>query len=165
MILAPVGDFPQDLLEELSFRTAIPMGGRRINLDVAFDAGRRQYHSTILIEELKKAYPGTVIGATSLDLFIPVLTFVFGEAEMPGRAAIFSMHRLRQEFYGLPPDGDLLIERSLKELNHELGHTAGLAHCRDPFCVMSSSASVERVDSKDTAFCPACDARVRSRSL
>ena len=74
-----------------------------------------------------------------MDLYIPVLTFVFGEAQLSDGGAVVSAHRLRQEFYGMPTDPELLHERLLKESLHELGHTYGLRHCPDYTCVMSSS--------------------------
>jgi len=160
LILVPIGDFPAELLEELSRRTRIPVGPARIDPQAAWHPCRRQYDSTRLLAELKAHYEGTVVAATACDLFIPVLTFVFGEAEMPGRVAIFSVHRLREEFYGLPPNPEVLLGRALRELWHELGHLFGLAHCRDAACVMSSSHSVEQVDVKDECFCGACYARV-----
>jgi archaemetzincin len=91
-----------------------------------------------------------------MDLYIPVLTFVFGEAQLKDGAAVVSAHRLRQEFYGMPADTDLLHERLLKEALHELGHTYGLRHCPDYTCVMSSSTGVERIDLKNAEFCPNC---------
>jgi archaemetzincin len=156
VILVPIGDFPEALLAELSRRTKIPLGPNRINPAVAWNPARGQYDSTRLLAELKAHYPDTVIGATACDLFIPVLTFVFGEAEMPGRSAIFSIHRLREEFYGLPPNPALLASRAVRELWHELGHLHGLAHCRDAACVMSAANSVEQVDTKGESYCPVC---------
>jgi archaemetzincin len=96
------------------------------------------------------------LGVTDLDLYIPVLTFVFGEAQLAGGRAVVSTLRLRQEFYGLPADPELLGERLLKEALHELGHTYGLRHCPDYTCVMSSSNGVERIDLKSAEFCPTC---------
>ncbi len=156
MILVPIGDFPSQVLQNLSRRTAIPLGPARVDPAVAWNPMRGQYDSTRLISELKTRYDGTVIGATMCDLFIPVLTFVFGEAEMPGRAAVFSIHRLREEFYGLPPDFERLEKRALRELRHEVGHLKGLAHCPDWSCIMSSAHSVERVDSRRDEYCEDC---------
>jgi len=100
-----------------------------------------------------------VLGVADSDLFIPILTFVFGEAQLgpaDATAALVSMYRLRQEFYGMPPDPETLSARLLKEALHELGHTFGLRHCADYRCVMSSSPSVENIDLKLAQFCPAC---------
>ena len=125
----------------------------------AVDHFRKQAHSTAILARLAQwpAEDGvTLLGVTEADLFVPVLTFVFGEAQMPGRAAIVSLHRLREEYYGLPPDETRLEERLLKEAMHELGHTRGLRHCDDWRCVMTSSHAVEKLDVKGVGFCPQC---------
>jgi archaemetzincin len=97
-----------------------------------------------------------VLGVTEHDLYIPILTFVFGEAQLEARGALVSLHRLRQEFYGLPADSQLLAQRLLKESIHELGHTLGLRHCADYQCAMSPAHAVERIDVKLAEFCAAC---------
>jgi archaemetzincin len=163
-VLTPVGDFPPDLLEEIAGRSRLEIRAARVDPAPALSPARGQYDSTRLLIEMKRQFPGAlVVGATECDLFIPVLTFVFGEAEMPGRVAIFSTHRLREEFYGLPPNRELLLARAVRELRHEYGHLHGLAHCRDWACVMSSSHSVERVDAKSDAYCRECQERLRAR--
>ncbi len=163
MLLVPVGDFPRDLLTEISSLAQIPVSPVRLDPAVALNPSRGQYESTRLLAELKGRFPvGTIIGAAACDLYIPVLTFVFGEAEMPGRAAIFSIHRLREDFYGLPSDRPLLTRRALRELWHEAGHLRGLPHCPDWNCVMSSSHSVERVDLKSERYCPDCERKLKS---
>jgi archaemetzincin len=160
-VLVPVGAFPPRLLEALSETTGMAIAPAAVDPAGALSPARRQYDSTRLLIALRERYPeGLVVGATACDLYIPVLTFVFGEAEMPGRAAIFSIHRLREEFYGLPPNPPLLLSRALRELWHEFGHLHGLAHCRDWSCVMSSSHSVERVDTKTDRYCAECRARL-----
>ena len=55
-----------------------------------------------------------LLGVTERDLYIPILTFVFGEAQI-GSSAIVYYHRLTQEFYGLPSDLDLFANRLLIE--------------------------------------------------
>lgn len=158
--MVPVGEFPPDLLERLARRTRMGIGPIRVDPSPAWNPDRRQYDSSRLVAALKATYDGVVVGATALDLFVPVLTFVFGEAEMPGRAGIFSIHRLREEFYGLPRSPELLESRALRELLHEYGHLRGLVHCPDWACVMSSAHSVERVDAKTDRFCPQCAGRL-----
>ena len=93
---------------------------------------------------------------TDVDLFIPILEYVFGEAELSGGRGVVSTYRLRQEFYGLPPDPALLIERIIKEVRHEWGHALGLRHCRRFDCVMRASPSVDQIDSKGDGFCEDC---------
>ncbi len=154
--LVPIGAFPLELLTELAQRARLPLGSEPLDPAPAYHPGRGQYDSTRLLLELRTRYRAPVVGAADVDLFIPVLTFVFGEAELGGQAAVFSIHRLREEFYGLPPNRDRLLERALRELLHETGHLIGLSHCQDASCVMSPSHSVELVDVKEAAYCSAC---------
>ena len=128
-----------------------------VDVSFAFDAARRQYHSTAILAHLDRTFrDDRVLGIAAVDLFVPIFTFVFGEAQISGRCALVTMHRLRQEFYGLPADPSLTDERLLKEAVHELGHTFGLRHCQDWTCVMTSSHSVDRLDLKSSDFCVAC---------
>lgn len=132
--------------------------------DFAFHPERGQYHSSELLERIAQSVnwkTWRVLGVTPVDLYIPILTFVFGEAQMGGNCAVVSYARLRQEFYGLPADMNLLARRLLIESVHELGHTLDLHHCQDYRCVMSSSHSVEWIDLKEHTFCADCAARAR----
>lgn len=125
----------------------------------AFDPARQQYYSTQILAELaaRPLAKGTrLLGIVSSDLFIPILTFVFGEAQLQGACAVVSTFRLRQEFYGLPSNLALLHERLLKESAHELGHTLGMPHCDDYSCVMAPSHGVEWIDLKRSSFCQSC---------
>lgn len=168
--LVPVGDVPRHYLDSLAeglaprLHVACSIESRSLDVAFAFDPLRGQYNSTgILKRLLTKAGSETwrVLGVAEADLFIPILSFVFGEAQLGpthGAGAVVSLHRLRQEFYGMPPDPELQAERLLKESLHELGHTLGLRHCSDYRCVMSSSHAVENIDLKRAEFCPACAA-------
>jgi archaemetzincin len=125
----------------------------------AYDARRRQHASGVILRWLLEAGPGTgkVLGVTDRDLFIPILTYVFGEAQLGGSAAVVSTARLADT-----PDaaGPKFVERLEKEALHEVGHAFGLVHCGDPRCVMSRSSGVKDVDAKDAALCPECRGRV-----
>lgn len=144
---------------------SVPHPVRRIDLAVDlqpyYAPDRRQHHATLLLATLLRHLPAPeakIVGVTSEDLFIPVLTFVFGQSQLGGPAAIVSTHRLHNEFYGLPADEGLLGARAAKEVLHELGHAYGLVHCRDQRCVMRSSTYVEEVDLKEAQFCRTCAA-------
>jgi len=126
----------------------------------AYNVARGQYHSsrilTGILGYVERSGANCVLGITKVDLYVPPLNFVFGEAKCPGGAAIVSLCRLRSEFYGQPTDQDLFLERSAKEAVHEVGHTLGLRHCRNPACVMSFSNNIQMVDAKECKFCERC---------
>jgi archaemetzincin len=167
--LLPVGEIGSLLLEDLrqglgaEFRARCEILPRRLEPEFALHSERRQYHSTEILRHMERAVPREcwrLLGVTTHDLYMPILTFVFGEAQLNHTCAVVSSHRLRQEFYGLPPNPGLLRDRLLKEAVHELGHTFGLTHCRDYECVMAASHAVERIDLKGSHFCGACRSRV-----
>jgi len=125
----------------------------------AFDAQRRQYSSVHILRSLLNLKPegeNRLLGITEVDLFIPMLSFVLGQAQLGGPTALVSVARLRQEFYGLPPDPPLLRARAIKEAVHEIGHTFGLTHCADSTCPMSLSNHVRHVDTKGATLCSRC---------
>lgn len=125
----------------------------------AFDPRRNQYNSTAVISSVLEQFGGNdqkVLGITGVDLFVPVLMFVFGEAQLDGTAALVSTFRLDETLYGLPANRTLLQERLVKEAIHELGHTFGLIHCHNYDCVMHSSTSVEEIDVKSALLCRSC---------
>lgn len=132
--------------------------------ELAFDSSRGQYNSRILLAQLLQHHrhdAGRILGVTGVDLFIPVLTYVFGEAQLDGRAAVVSTHRLDNQLYGLAADPELLFERLVKEAVHELGHTYNLVHCQTHPCVMMSSTYVENIDLKSERFCARCHKGLR----
>ena len=153
-----------NLLEDLAgalariFRTLCQIRPEPVDVSFALDAGRRQYYSTAILQRLERQCDpdARILGVTLCDLFVPVLTFVFGEAQLDGNCAAVSLARLREEAYGLPACEALLRERLRKEAVHELGHTYGLRHCADWRCVMTSSHAVERLDVKSAEFCASC---------
>ncbi|UCG94914.1 MAG: archaemetzincin family Zn-dependent metalloprotease [Candidatus Aerophobus sp.] len=130
-----------------------------IHLEEGRDPIRNQYNSTWILSQLLKQVPEEsckILGVTEKDLYVPVLTYVFGEAQLNGKAAVVSIYRLRDELYGLPKNPQRLKERLEKEAIHELGHTFGLIHCRNPECVMYPTTYAEEIDYKSKNFCRVC---------
>jgi len=163
--LLPVGNPDARLLEWLrqalfeKFRVPADVLSPALDPAFALHAERQQFHSSEMLYAMQRYVDKDtwrLLGVTERDLYIPILTFVFGEAQMGGSAAIVSYHRLTQEFYGLPPDLDLLANRLLIESVHELGHTLRLTHCDDFQCAMAPSHAVEYIDIKDSGFCEDC---------
>jgi archaemetzincin len=163
--ILPIGNVDDGLLKDLrpaieeTFRVPCEVLPVRLDPEFAFHGERQQYHSSEILHRMQSfltADSWRMLGISAVDLYIPILTFVFGEAQMGGPCAVVSAHRLRQEFYGLPPDRDLFRQRVIKEAVHEVGHTLNLTHCDDYRCVMASSHAVEWIDLKESALCNAC---------
>ncbi len=125
------------------------------------DPRRGQHSSTKILGWLAANRPAgavRVLAITDADLFIPILTFVFGEAQLKGRAAVVSTARLAGDGAVLP-DFSRLRTRLVTECVHELGHTFGLLHCAMARCAMARSPSLRDVDLKSETLCPACRER------
>ncbi|MDI6805719.1 MAG: archaemetzincin family Zn-dependent metalloprotease [Candidatus Bathyarchaeia archaeon] len=134
-------------------------------LEETFDKKRNQYFSSAILSKIreyaeKEEAFDRVLGIVDVDIFVPELNFVFGEAECPGKAALISLWRLKPEFYGERPNMELFLDRSTKEAVHELGHTFCLGHCSNPFCVMFFSNSIFDTDRKQSLFCNKCYLKV-----
>lgn len=125
----------------------------------AYDAARNQYSSTLVLRDALGRKPQDVVKllvVVDADMFIPMLSFVYGQAQLDGPVAVLSLTRLRQEFYGLPENHPLFLFRIRKETLHEIGHCFGLTHCRDPLCTMCLSTSIQQLDRKQAEFCDGC---------
>lgn len=149
---------PVRLHVEEEFRQPVRLGTPPGRPTGTVDPRRGQHSSRGMLQWLLGRVPpgaARVLGITDVDLCMPVLTFVFGEAQLDGPAAVVSTARLRDT------DAARTVARLAKESVHELGHTFGLLHCRTPTCVMSRSGSVRAVDLKGARLCPACTSRYR----
>lgn len=127
----------------------------------AFDKQRGQYESNFILSQIESYSEqqnefDLVLAVVDVDLFVSDMNYVFGEAYMPGSAALISLFRLRPEFYGEQTNDTLFLERALKEAIHELGHTLGLTHCPTQTCIMHFSNSITDTDKKQSLFCNQC---------
>lgn len=159
------GQFEKKFLDQMAIDVGavfgIPVTIAPFYHDIAscFDAARKQYDANQLLEMVFSEHETTslkTIGLFKVDLFIPILTYIFGQAQYKGSAGVASVYRLRNEQYGLPENSKLLFERFRKVIIHELGHTFGLIHCHVPACVMRPGTYVEDIDQKKHLFCNKC---------
>jgi len=169
-----IGEIPNKLLQDLIPRLLKRYGtlvegcqiGASLELPTAaYDPHRMQYRAEIVLERVLHRMGGEdkVLALTDVDLYVPRLNFVFGQAQCPGTVALISLRRLDPTLYGGPPDYELLLRRATKETIHELGHTFGLNHCSSPRCVMTFSNSIFEVDEKKAEFCERCLNKLHAR--
>lgn len=162
--LVPFGSIDPSLLIVLAEELEA-VSGRRVGVlpplptpEEAYEVWRKQYRATVFLQRLlpvKEAGWERVLGIANVDLYVPGLNFVFGEADPTIGVAVFSLFRL-QPGAELPDAEAQLCRRALTEAVHELGHTYGLRHCPDPACVMFFSNSLADTDRKGSAFCRRC---------
>ena len=166
LVISPIGDLDVDreLLEQVGkevgrvfgYDTSIrPLIEEK---DLWLDPIRKQYHSTPILETLAIISPPEaikVLAITKVDLFIPILTHVYGEAQLGGKACILSTYRFTEGLF-LAVGTESFRYRIVKEAIHELGHTFNLRHCPDAVCVMHYCRSLKDVDRKSDQFCRYC---------
>ena len=133
-------------LGELRIRTIIlpPLD----HPEYAFDKRRIQYNAGTIISRLETMeFKGcnVVLALIDADLFIPVFSFVLGEARMGGKCALVSLFRLQEN-----------PARVAKVGLHEFGHLMNLDHCHDKTCVMKFSKDLIQLDSISGIFCKYC---------
>jgi len=167
IVLIPIGEIEEVILETLrrplaeAFDQGTQIGDKMPLPRENYYHSRHQYLASPLLSLVPLPNSGNrALGVVDVDIFAPGLNFVFGLADIAGRRALISLRRLRQEFYGLPQDEELFLERTLKEAVHELGHTYGLGHCPDLTCVMHFSNSLSDTDLKGWHLCPICREKI-----
>ena len=163
ILVSPVGDIGGDISVAVAenvakvFKTGVRIISLLPDIAFAYDVDRNQYWSTQVLEKLAEIAPDNClkgVAITKNDLFIPILTHVYGEAQLGGRAAVISISRLNTGLDAL--DTGRFMDRIIKEAAHELGHTFDLRHCEDPLCIMHYCRKIADVDLKLNRFCRYC---------
>lgn len=164
------GYFEKEFLDRLAFDVKVaynvPVTVEKFRHDISsyFDPARKQYDANHLLQLVHAEYAiegVKTMGLFRVDLYIPILTYIFGQAHFNGDAGVASVYRLRNEQYGMPENETLLYERFRKVVIHELGHTFGLIHCHVPICVMRPGTYVEDIDQKKHLFCKKCSSELK----
>jgi archaemetzincin len=171
IVLVPVGTLDDALLERVS-KTLEETFQRKTSVHrslpvpkYAFNPTRGQYHSAAIlkrVETLRVAEWDSAIGIVDVDLFVPEVPFIFGEADRSTRSAIISLTRLRPETGTSESKKELAFKRLVSECIHQIGMIRGLAHCPNNRCVMFFSATVQDTDKKGMSFCANCRKRLMS---
>lgn len=127
--------------------------------EYAYQHGRRQYDALKIIKTLasESARIPLILGVTRHDICTPILTFVFGESQLGGNAALISLYRITDK------KRDLTLTRAVKIGLHEVGHLLGIGHCRNAACLMHFSTSLEKLDLLQPWFCEACTVEISRR--
>ena len=162
--------FLETIAEDITQEFLYPVHVEESHIDLSefYDPTRRQYDGNRLLKFLDSFTNRETLktlGLFRVDLYIPILTYIFGQAIFKGRTGIASIYRLKNEQYGMKMDEDLLLDRFRKVVIHELGHTFGLVHCYVPSCVMRSSTYVEDIDQKKKKLCSKCREEIESASI
>jgi archaemetzincin len=164
IILSPIGEIAPELFNPIGreirriFGYPTEIVELLADIEFAYDPGRNQYNSTSILEKLAGQAPDRalrILAITRVDLFIPILTHVYGEAQLGGKSCIISTCRLKE---GLNPvkAAESFRTRVFKEAFHELGHTFKLRHCKDTSCIMHYCRSIRDVDRKSNQLCRYC---------
>jgi len=149
---------------KLSVQILPPLG----HPDYAFHERRFQYDAGIILkafESIQFEDYEKVIGVLNLDLFVPIFTYVFGEAKQGGKFALVSLFRLDKNPDGHPSPSSLIFERAAKVALHELGHLFNLFHCREKKCLMHFSGGIQDLDETPMYLCRYCSTYLKNRLL
>jgi len=167
--IVPINAIEPGFLDRLAlcieerFLTSVQLERSLAVTRTALNAARRQLFLSTLSSKVLRAFPGedgVRLAITDFDLYKTSHRFIFGDGDETTGVAVVSLHRLRSEFYGEEPDGNLLFQRTLKEAVHQLGHALGLKHCFNARCAMYYSNSVFETDNKMPHFCDVCERRL-----
>jgi archaemetzincin len=162
IVLVPIGKVPTEVSSWLAdalpqiFHCTCRVAPALPHPNFAWNKRREQYSAEAILSRVQRGKALCALGIADLDLYVPDLNFVFGLARGDEGRAIIALPRLRQSYYGLQEDTELLRERVVKEAVHELGHVFGLPHCNNPRCVMAFSNSLRDTDYKGREFCQRC---------
>jgi archaemetzincin len=129
------------------------------NFTDSFNENRLQYDAAKTLkklESIKGKDIDKILGILTVDLYVPIFSYVFGEAKQGGKAAVISLYRLAKDTDGKTQPSPTVLERAAKIALHELGHLYNLYHCANEHCLMHFSGGLQDLDSSPLYFCRYC---------
>ncbi|MFN2168563.1 MAG: archaemetzincin, partial [Anaerolineae bacterium] len=128
--------------------------------------GKPQVRTRGILYHLFERLPPDAFGLVALtthDLYPEASwNYVFGEAMLSSRVAVFSLTRFDPAFFGgkrrraSKRERQRVVRRSLSLIAHEIGHMFGILHCKSYRCCMNGSNSLEELDQQPIHLCPRC---------
>ena len=174
VVLVALGKFPEDQLDavEAHLREHAAVDVRRMAaVDLpreAWTAKRKRYRADRLLVSLEALIPDAppttrILGLTQVDISTTKPPFddwgIFGLGQMPGQSSVVSTFRLERK----ARDPAHVIDRLTNTALHEVGHTFGLDHCREPKCPMQDAeGSIDNTDAANDEFGPECTAALNA---
>ena len=133
----------------------------------AWYAPRNRWRADRILDVLDaEVLPGSgcrgVVGFTSADISTTKEPYedwgIFGLGTLDGTAAVVSTFRLGRK--GVIRD--LLLERVVQVVTHEIGHNLGLDHCPTTACLMEDAmGTIRTVDRETGRLCEGCRERLQ----
>jgi archaemetzincin len=132
----------------------------------AFYAPRKRYRAEKLLRFLEdEVHPDSgcrfLVGFTAVDISTTKGERkdwgIFGLGSIGGPSCVVSTFRLSKGGKG----GKAIAIRTVKVVNHELGHVVGLPHCPTPGCTMADAeGTIKTVDAETGLLCDLCQGQV-----
>ncbi|SFC99845.1 Zn-dependent protease [Flavobacterium phragmitis] len=164
LVIQPLGDFEpkqsQKVLTEI--KTINPNVVLRQNIDFpenSFYKPRNIYRADSIIKNLKNniGSDSVIVGLSHLDISATKNNIkdwgVMGLGYMPGKACFVSDFRLSKKHRN---------SQFYKLVLHELGHTAGLPHCKIKTCLMRDAGGGNPLN-EEKDFCKSCKSFLKNK--
>lgn len=172
----PLGELPADrgpTTEELAAHARVYFGlpvtvlpvraTSELPVPTRVHEGHRQLHASAILDQLRAELPHDaycLIAVTNEDLYPGDVdyAYVFGYARLRARVGVFSFARYHPDFFGesFAVDREVVVQRALKVMTHELGHMFGLEHCTHLHCIMNGANHLSELDRAPLHMCPVC---------
>ena len=116
--------------------------------------------------EAKPATPAdAIVFVTDVDLFTPSTDAVMAEIEVPHRAALVSVRRLKEAFHRRKADPAKQRSRLVKEILRAAARIRGLPECSNEDCALAPTRAVMDLDRKSEHYCAPCWKRLSTGTL